>query len=127
MSQVVEPNLLAYATGPRHTLSPRAWRILFWVSLIHFVALITMLTLTSRGFMMLWEFMKDVPKYNWFIIGLLINNFSAVILLFVNALAVMGYRAGVAGRSTLMVTGLRSIVRASCTIGWGSVADRSNV
>jgi hypothetical protein len=99
MGQAVGQNPLTYATGAHSTLSQRGWRILFWVGLVHFVALVTMLAISFKGMMVLMNVLKGAPVFNWYVIGTLINNFGVPMLVLANALAVMGYWAGLHGRS----------------------------
>jgi hypothetical protein len=100
VTQTTEPpSLLAYATGTPPELSSRGWRKLFWTGAIHLLAMVTLTVFGSFGIAALVRFFRDIPIYNWFVIGMLIHNGSLLVMILANGIAVAGYAAGVNQKS----------------------------
>jgi hypothetical protein len=94
-----ETQVLTYATTAPGALTRRGWQSLFWVGLIHLLAALVAVGFASRGVFVLLEFLRDVPVYNWFAIGLLVHSATVPVMVLVNILAVFGYATGLGGRS----------------------------
>ena len=96
---VAESNTLAYATGAPPELTRRAWRILLWLSAIHLLALLSLIGVTMRAMVSLFEFLRGASVLDWYVIGTIVHNGAGTVMMLVNALAVAGYAVALRGRS----------------------------
>src|SRR5688500_9856944 len=93
---------LTYATGGgSNQLSTRAWRILFWVAVVHLGVLLALIAYSwlLGGLGHIVDFVRDLPRDQPFAIAFMINLCIGPIFVAANSLAVLGYRAGLLGRS----------------------------
>src|SRR5688500_2591180 len=98
MDEPSESATLAYATGRGSALlSARAWHVLFWVAAVHLglpLGLIGWAWLHG-GLIHLLESVRGLPRDRPFPVAFIINLGIGPVTVAANALAVLGYRAGV--------------------------------
>jgi hypothetical protein len=92
-------NVLTYATGAKSALSRRGWSVLFWLGVVHLLAVLVLAAASVPGFVRLWEFLRTGSLSHWFPIGLIMTTAAISVMALTNVLAVAGYWQAKHGRS----------------------------
>ena len=92
------PHALSYVSGPGAT-STGAWRVAFWLGVIYLLLLGAFLALLAMLLPDLLPLLGGAPLREPFVVAFLLREAAPPAMAAMNLLAVLGYAAGLRGRS----------------------------
>jgi hypothetical protein len=93
-----EAGVLAYAGDAGASVSPRGWKVLFWVGAAQLAAVVLLMAASSPGMLPLFDMLKGASRSDWFVQSLIAQMIGLYVMVAANALAVAGYWAAWHGR-----------------------------
>lgn len=98
MAHPAAPNVLSYVSGPGAS-PPLAWRVAFWLGVTYLLLLGAFLALQAVLLPDLLRLLDGAPLREPFLVALLLREAAPPALAAMNLLPVLGYAAGLRGRS----------------------------